>query len=322
MKSKIKLLAIICIFLGINSQLFAQVDGARAYWPIPRRTNVITPVYTFISSNKIADNNLYYSEGDFTTQLGGLQLTRAFSLKGHTATFTVYGSYGYTEGETSGDESFKAGKTSGLGDIYGAFSYNLIGSPGVTPEEFMKAKYDWVVDLQIAAKASVNYNEDKYLNVGSNRWEIRAGFPIMKFQNWGTIKQSSFEVFPSFSYYTTNVNPSKHTDSDLKQSPTFNLDAHYTRNFNKILWAAGDIYYVVGGETSYHANNDDDQNDDTDIADVIYNNDLINSIRVGVTVGGNFTRRISARANFGQTFSINSNGIAGSRVQVSATYAF
>jgi hypothetical protein len=143
----------------------------------------------------------------------------------------------------------------------------------------------------------------------------------MKFYDWGTLKASSIEVTPSISYYTYNNNASDKfgidgaagPDSQLRQSPLFNLDAHYTRTFNKILWASIDANYSIGGETSVHPDpdNDDDRNDDTDIVNVTYNDDLINSLQLGATVGGDFFNIITAKASFGGVVYHGDNSIDG-----------
>lgn len=321
MKRKIRLLAIICVFLGVGSQLLAQTDGARTYWPQAKGTDIISPMYYYINSSRVANNNLYYKNGDFTTNLTGLNYKKFLNIKGRTASFSLAWFYGSTEGEVKGEESFNAGLSSGISDLYGAVTINLLGASSVTPEEFMKAKYDWVVDLELACSAPLgNYDYKKKLNIGTNRWEIKAGVPIMKFYNWGTTKMSSIELIPSVSYYTKNNNPVDNEDALLEQDMTFSFEGHYTRNFNKILWASANAYYLFGGETSIHPDHGEDYVPGDN--DVTYNDDQINSLQLGVTVGADFTKRIKMKVSYGGVVYHNDDGIDGTTLGVSASYSF
>lgn len=325
MKKRIRLLALICVALGLSSQLFAQIDGARAYWPEAKGTDIITPMYTYINSNRVANNNLFYKGGDFTTNITGLQYTKVFNVKGRTTSFSCFWGYGATEGDATGENQFKAGMTSGISDISGMLTFNLFGAPSITPEEYLKSEYDWIVDMQLEFTVPIGeYDYDKYLNLGANRWKLKAGFPIVKFYDWGTTKVSSIELLPSVSFYTNNDDPVRNSDALLKQDPTFSLEAHYTRNFNKILWASADAYYIFGGETSIHTDpsNDDDENDDYSIDEIIYNDDQINSLYLGLSVGVDLTKRISAKVSGGGVVYNGDDTIDGMSFRVSASYKF
>jgi len=288
--------------LLLNGSTLAQGDGPKAYWPTPVGTNMITPMYFNIHSNQVFQNNIFVKEADFTTNIYSLMYTRVVDLKGHSAAIVGVFSCGNTEGGTPKIN----GEASGIADFYGIAGFNLLGAPSVTPEEYMQTKYDFVLNMLFAFKAPIGkYDADKNLNIGSNRWELKIGFPMMKFYNWGTAKVTSLEFLPSASFYTNNSNISG--GDVLKQKMTFNSEAHVTQQLNKMLWISLDGFYIVGGETSI---------------DGVNNDNMINSLQLGGTLGAYFSRKINTKISYGGVVAKNDNGMDGNMLRITASYIF
>lgn len=301
---KLLRLSIFAVFFCISIHAFAQADGPKAYWPVPEGTVIINPMYFNINSNQVLFENQYFgADADFTTNLYGIMGTYVFNLADRTAAVSGF----LYAGESSGGTKQIQGKSSGLADFYGIGIINLIGGPSVSAEEYAKTEYDFAVDLQLAFKAPIGeYDVNKNINLGTNRWELKMGFPIMKFFNWGTAQATSIELLPSVSVYTHNNNITN--GNRLKQKSTFNLESHITQQlFCKMLWASLDGYYIAGGATAI-----DDEN---------YNNS-IKTFQLGGTFGAYFSKQLGIKLSYGGVVAHNPTGMTGNMFRASVSYMF
>jgi hypothetical protein len=301
MKILTTVLLIFLFFVGATTH--AQGDGPRAYWPQPNGTNMATPLYTFVGSNQVFDNSQFIKEADFNTNIYGLMYTRLFNVKGRTAAIVAMLSYGDTSGGLPGFN----GTTNGLGDIYVVGVLNLYGAPSVNREEFMKTKYNTIVDVQLAFRAPTGkYDGSDVLNLGTNRWEFKLGAPFMKFINWGTPKVTSIELLPSISFFTKN-NDLGTTPGSLSQKPLFALESHVTQQLNKMLWLSLDSMYRLGGETAVN---------DVD------NDNAFNTFQLGGTLGMYFSRTVGLKLSYGSVVGETTDGMSGDMFRAMLSYTF
>jgi len=232
-----KNLKITLLFSLIFLQIYAQGEGPKAFWPAPKGTSVVTPLYLNLKSNRIFTNPIFVEGAEFNTNVYGVMATTIFNIKGKTAAVAGVFSGGSTSG---GLKDIYEGSSSGFADVYIMGILNLYGAPSATLEEYMKTKYNWIVDVQVAFKAPTGkYDKDKLVNLGTNRWQFKLGFPIMKFFNWGTAKVTSIEVLPSISFFTNN-NELSNENETLQQKPIFNFESHVTQKLTKMLWVSFD----------------------------------------------------------------------------------
>ena len=281
----------------------AQGDGPRAYWPQPKGTNIITPLYTYVGSNQVFDNALFEKEADFNTNIFGLMYTNLFAINGQTAAIVAMLTYGDTSG---GIPNFN-GCTNGLGDLYVVGVYNIYGAPSVNLEGFAKTKYNTIIDLTLSFRAPTGkYNANDLLNLGTNRWEFKIGAPFMKFFNWVTPKVTSIEVLPSFSIFTKNKELRNDAGS-LSQKPLFGLESHVTQQLNKMMWVSVDSFYRLGGETS--VNN-------------VANDNKFNTFQLGGTFGMYFSREIGLKLTYGSVLGENAEGMTGNMFRAMLSYTF
>ena len=114
-----------------------------------------------------------------------------------------------------------------------------------------------------------DYQNDRLVNIGTNRWTFRAGLPttVRLSPNWAPGKTTTFEILPSVDVYTPNNDPAfpefsirgRQVGSRLAtvlapdqttQAPMGTLEMHLTHDLNKHLWVSLDSYSRLGGETS------------------------------------------------------------------------
>lgn len=289
---------ILSTFVGL-----AQGDGPRAYWPAPKGTQALTPLYVHVNSNSAFETTLFSGGADFNTDSYGLMYSNVFGIGGRTAAVVAMVNYGRTEG---GIRGVFEGERSGLADTYVVGVLNLHGAPSVTLEEYLKTQYKSVVDITFSFRAPTGlYDADRFINIGTNRWEFKLGFPMMHFLNWGTNHVTSFELLPSYSLFTNNNDISG--GETLSQNGLFSLEGHVTQKMARSFWVSFDYQYKNGGQTE---------------TDGVSNQNLINVLMLGGTLGYDFTPKLGGYVSYGGVVATTSNGMVGNMLKFLLSYKF
>lgn len=140
----------------------------------------------------------------------------------------------------------------GFADPLLRFSMLFIGAPALTLAEFPDFKQDFVLggSLRVGIPAG-QYNEDKVLNIGSNRWSLKGELGMSK-----TIGKWMIEVAPSVTFFTDNgqylINNTR------EQTPLYSGQAEVSYSFKPGLWLAVGACYFNGAQSTI----DDLKNDD------------------------------------------------------------
>ncbi len=198
--------------------------------------------------------------------------------------------------------------SSRLGDpVLGAI-IGLVGPPPMTPQEFVA--YQPGYGLGALAKITVpvgSYDEDQFVNVGSNRWALQLGTPMAWYFGRSFLDPAltTIELLPSVHFFGDNDDP--RGASSTSQDALLRIEAHLTRNVHKAVWVSLDGQYVYGGETS----TDGRSNDDTQRA-----------FELGGTVNVSFSLRASVKLSYGEVVSRNDEGPDGRMVRLIGNFAF
>lgn len=103
-----------------------------------------------------------------------------------------------------------------------------------------------------------DYESDRALNLGTNRWAFRLGLPMVL--PFGNPKQPTFwEVVPSLMLFTDNTDPFR--ADRREQDPLAIVESHLSHNFTPKLWGSLDLRYQYGGETTTDGVSDDNRLD-------------------------------------------------------------
>jgi hypothetical protein len=150
-----------------------------------------------------------------------------------------------------------------FGDPFFRFSMNFYGAPALTMEEFASYKQDWIIggSLRISPPLG-HYDEDKLVNVGTNRWSFRPEIGVSK--AWG---RWTVEVAPGLALYTDNGD--FFGGKTRKQAPLFGVQASVTYTVMRSLWLSVSGSYFVGGRTT---------------VDEVENDDELEGVRLGATL--------------------------------------
>ena len=150
------------------------------------------------------------------------------------------------------------------------------------------------------------YDPDKTINLGTNRWSLRVGAPIMHFFSTGPGNTTSLEVQPSVTFFTDNDNISGASNT-LAQDPIYKLEAHLTHDFTMMFWGSLDALYTAGGETT---------------VDGIEKDNAQRSLGLGVTLGVFFSKTLGMTLSYGKIVDHNENGQDGRMFRMTGKYLF
>jgi hypothetical protein len=103
----------------------------------------------------------------------------------------------------------------------------------------------WTVDAAVMVGVPIGqYDDDKLVNMGLNRWFGRVALPVK--YHFGAFEpgyRSSFELTPSVWLFADNDN---FIGQDLENDPMWQLEAHLTHDFTRTFSGSIDMLYRTG----------------------------------------------------------------------------
>ena len=141
---------------------------------------------------------------------------------------------------------------------------NLVGTPKlVSTVDLLNYEPTWTVDAAVMLGVPIGeYDEDKLVNMGLNRWYGRLALPIKyHFGVFSPGYMSSFEITPSVWIFDKNDD---FLGQDLENDPLWQLEAHLTQDFTPTFFGSLDLLYRSGFQSEIDGT---DVGDDVDIGD-------------------------------------------------------
>ena len=244
----------ILLLAGLSSMLSATDDGPRMYWNAPVGTNILQAYFWTAAGNSVTPENSQTSPYiDTDINIGVLGYNRIIDIAGHSAIATAV----ITGGKVSGSIPFGSLRSShGLGDLYLQGVVNLIGAPALSAEDFANYKQETVLSLLIGVTAPTgDYEGNRLLNLGMNRWNVRVGLPFVQtFGDWIPGEITTLEILPSVWFYGDNDDSI--LGSTLTQDPMYTLEAHITRDITPELFLSLDYFIQRVGKTFFDGQQD------------------------------------------------------------------
>lgn len=234
----------------------------RAYSPAPVGTNFVGVTYGHSTGDVLPDPTLPIQNASLQFNNANFGYYHAFGLFGRQTSVAFVVPYLWG----SGDALVHGVRTqiyrSGLADPVLRLSYNLYGSPALSPQEFRKRKYKTIVGASVFITAPTGqYNPRLLVNIGANRWSFK---PQVGFSR--QVNQWTFDLYLSSTFFTENSNFfGGHVRT---QAPLGATQVHISRTFRPGMWIAADAIYYTGGRTTL---------------DRVTQADLQQNVRVGLT---------------------------------------
>jgi hypothetical protein len=246
----------------------------RAYANTPVGLNFALAGYFYTQGNVGTDASLPIK--DFTVRTNGpiTAYVRTLDVWGRSGKLDLIVPYAWLSAKATVAGQAREREVSGFADPRIRFSVNLYGAPALSLEQFAQYKQDLIVgtSLQVSAPGG-QYDSDKLVNIGTNRWSFKPELGFSK-----ALGPLTLELIPSVTFFTENNDffGGKH----LTQDPLFAVQGHLIYHFNFGAWVSLNSTYYTGGRTTVN----DAQNDDWQ-----------ENVRLGITVALPLNRHFSLK---------------------------
>jgi len=218
----------------------------RAYWPAPYGTKIFVLGYVYQTGDVVTDPSLPLIGVDSTINSLMAVYQQTISLFGRTSNIQIQ--MPYVEGKTTGTYMNEPARrdVSGFGDLAATLSINLIGAPTMNLEAFRELVQNTKPILGASLKVvapSGEYEADKLINIGTNRWAVRAklGYIHPLGQKW------LMELTVGTWFFEDN---DEFLGETREQDPITALNVSIIRRFRPGIWGSLDLNYYLGGRTT------------------------------------------------------------------------
>jgi hypothetical protein len=246
----------------------------RAYVNTPVGLNFVLVGYAYTQGSVGTDPSLPVT--DFTIQTHGpvLAYIRTLDVWGRSGKVDLILPYVWVKATGKVAGQARERDVSGFADPRVRFSMNLYGAPALSLEQFSEYKQDLIVgtSLQVSAPGG-QYDSDKAVNIGSNRWSFKPELGFSK-----ALGPLTLELLPAVTFFTDNDD--FFGGQHVAQDPIYSVQGHLIYRFAFGGWAALNSTYYTGGRTT---------------VDDVKKDDRQENVRLGLTVALPLDRHFSLK---------------------------
>ena len=238
----------ITVLIFSITPVYAQFDGPRVYWPLPKNSNAVSVHY--INGTANASWNVWnqvQGDVDINSDFFIATYTRNQPFFGRSIHWRLDLPVGTLQTNTPFPLSTNDDFVQGFGDPTFGATINLIGAPEMMAKDFIRHELDLSVNLGALIYFPIgNYDENEALNIGSNQWRVRLSAPIAKsIGPWIPGKRTTLEVVPAVMIFGDNNNS---LGNRIEQDPSYFIEAHLTRDLTRKVFASIDYTWIGGGD--------------------------------------------------------------------------
>ena len=249
--------------LFVAAQAPAGEIEPRAYVNTPVGTNFLLAGYVYTDGGLSTSGSSAIKDAHLKVHTGVLAYARALDVWGKSGKFDVIVPYSHLSGNAMVAGQPRERDVSGLNDPLFRLSVIFYGAPALSLQEFAKYKQDLIVGASVQVSAPVGqYDRNKLVNLGNNRWFVKPDIGISK--AWG-----AFTLELSTGVFLFSTNDQYFGGGTLKRDPLYSAQVHAAYNFSGGVWAAVSGTWDYGGRTT---------------VDGARSDDLVNNSRAGATL--------------------------------------
>ncbi len=245
------------VFLGLSVSIAAAQElEPRAYGNVPVGLNFLLLGYGYSGGDVATDPSLPLQNAEVDTHGAVLAYARTLDVWGMSGKVDFVLPYAFVDGtaELAGQAGER--KVSGFGDPRLRFSVNFFGAPALSLAEFKNYEQDVVVGASFALWAPLGqYDSEKILNIGTNRWAFRPQLGVSK--TWGPL---TLELAPDITFYADNRD---FLGARREQDPLISVQGHLIYHLRPGIWISLDGTYYTGGRTTINGVKGDDRQENT-----------------------------------------------------------
>lgn len=215
----------------------------KSYSNIPVNVNFLTFGYAYTTGSVSFPPPVPISNGklDFHTAIAAY--SRSLDIFGLSGKIDAILPAAWISGKADVLDEPQSRNISGFADPRVRFYVNFFGAPAMSMKDFSNYRQNLIVggSLTVVAPGG-QYDPDKVINVGSNRWAFKPELGMSK-----TFGPLTVEVATGAYFFTENSQPFQ--GNTQQQDPLFTFQGHLIYNFVKGIWGAFDVNYYNGGRT-------------------------------------------------------------------------
>jgi hypothetical protein len=257
-------LATLAIILLFSGPALAVDDGARAYWKGRDGTNVLSFQYLNLNmqasgTQQFDPSQFIYPNSDTEANVMIANYARHFTLLNRASSIAVNIVGGSVDldvntnfvppgflppGVTPGDSLRQS--ASGYGDPSVQLDVNLFGTSQLkSTVDMVNYEPTWTLDAAVLLAFPIGeYDKDKLVNMGLNRWYGRVALPFKyHFGVFSPGYMTSLEIIPSVWLFAENDD---FVGQKLENDPMWQLEAHLTHDFTRSFFGSLDLLYRGG----------------------------------------------------------------------------
>jgi hypothetical protein len=229
----------------------AQSIEPRAYSPAPVGTNFLVVAYSESQGAIPVDAALPLSDIDLKIRGLAVAYARALNVLGKSGKFDFILPVGRLQGEATFLGEPVERDVTGASDPLARVTILFHGAPAMNPAQFRAYRQDLLLGASVQVSIPIGqYDNERLLNLGSNRWSIKPELGAAK--SWG---RWTVEAAAGATFYTANKDffgGHKRT-----QKPIYSAQGHVIYNISPGTWAAANLSWFAGGRTSIDGIEDD-----------------------------------------------------------------
>jgi hypothetical protein len=246
----------------------------RTYANTPVGMNFLIVGYTRMWGGVTFDPTIPLENAELTVDSAVFAYARSLDVFGRSGKVDVILPTAWLSGTATVAGQPAEREIAGFADPRFRFSVNFYGAPALNLDEFAQYRQDIIVGASVqVSPPGGQYDPDKLVNLGTNRWSVKTELGVSKRLGDFTLELTGEGIF-----YTDNDDFfGGHTRS---QEPIFGIQGHVIYSFPYGIWGSLGGTYYTGGQTRIDGG---------------MNRDLQENVRVGATLALPVTRHHSVK---------------------------
>jgi len=257
----VRFTALFCLAAGILS--FGRARAAeiepRSYLNTPVGVNFLITGYVYTDGGLSTDPASPLQDAKLYINTGLLAYARSLDFWGKSGKIDIILPVSDLSGNAVVNGAPRERHISGLNDPRFRVSVNFYGAPALSKQEFAGYKQDLIVGASLQVSPPLGqYDPDRLVNLGTNRWFFKPELGISK-----ALGPFTLELAAAVFLFTDNDD--YFGGKRLEQDPVYSGQAHLIYSFGRGLWAAVHGAYDLGGRTTIDGVEDDNELNNTRI---------------------------------------------------------
>jgi hypothetical protein len=267
----------LAVIFSISGKALAVDDGARAYWKARDGTQVVSFQYLNLDmqasgAQQFDPAHFIYPDTDTDADIAIASWARHMTMFNRPSSVAVNIVGGSVDAEVDITSDFlppsgvdPSQSTSGYGDPSVMLDVNLFGTPPLkSTVDLLNYEPTFTIDAAVMLAIPIGeYDDDKVVNMGLNRWYGRVALPLKyHFGVFSPGYKSSLELIPSVWLFSENDD---FAGQKLENDPMWQLEGHLTHDFTPSFYASLDMLYRGGFQSEIDG---DEMGDELNIGDL------------------------------------------------------